>query len=46
MIAFIIVLLMIFETTFLDAQAKYRSVLDAETHRRFGEHVSLYRRRV
>jgi len=46
MIPLFIVLLMAFETTFMDAQAKYRSVLDAETHRRYGEHVSMYRRRV
>lgn len=37
---------MTLETTFMGAQAKYRSTLDAETHRRFGEHVSVYRRRV
>jgi hypothetical protein len=36
MIAFLIVLLMIFETTFLEAQAKYRSTWDATTHRKTG----------
>ena len=34
MIGFIFISLMIFETIFLDAQAKYRSVLDATTHRK------------
>lgn len=34
MIGIIIVLVMIFETTFLDAQAKYRSTWDATTHRK------------
>jgi len=34
MISLLIVLLMMVETTFLDAQAKYRSTWDTITHRK------------
>ena len=45
MISFLFVILMAIETTFMDAQAKYRSTLDTLTHRKI-DNVPVYRRRI